>query len=41
MLISRRSPSVAEEDDWLEWEATLDMLAGWQQVVHAVEQSNV
>jgi hypothetical protein len=33
--------SVAEEDDWLEWEATLDMLAGWQQVVHAVEQSNV
>jgi hypothetical protein len=33
--------SVADEDDWMEWEAALDMLESWQQVKIQVEQSNV
>jgi hypothetical protein len=33
--------TIADEDDWMEWEATLDMLSGWQQVKAEVEQSIV
>jgi hypothetical protein len=33
--------SVAEEDDWMEWEATIDMLDGWRRIKARVEQSNV
>jgi hypothetical protein len=29
--------TLAEEDDWMEWEATLDMVQGWQQVKAKVE----
>lgn len=33
--------TIADEDDWMEWEATLDMLHGWRQVKAKVEQSSV
>ncbi len=33
--------SVSDEDDWMEWEAILDMLDGWQRVKTTVEQSSV
>lgn len=33
--------TAADEDDWMEWEATLDMLDGWRQIKAQVEQSNV
>ncbi len=33
--------AIAEEDDWMEWEATLDMLSGWRQIKAEVEQSVV
>jgi len=33
--------TIADEDDWMEWEATLDMLDGWRQVKSQVEQSSV
>ncbi len=33
--------TIADEDDWMEWEATLDMLDGWRQIKASVEQSNV
>ncbi len=33
--------TIADEDDWMEWEATRDMLKGWRQVRTEVEQSNV
>lgn len=33
--------SLADEDDWMEWEAALDMLDGWRQIKAIVEQSNV
>lgn len=33
--------TIANEDDWMEWEATLDMLDGWLRVKTAVEQSGV
>jgi hypothetical protein len=38
--LSGRS-SVAEEDDWMEWEATIDMLDGWRRIKARVEQSDV
>ena len=33
--------AIVDEDDWMEWEATLDMLDGWRQVKTQVEQSSV
>ena len=33
--------SIAEEDDWMEWEATIDMLEGWRQIKTQVDQSSV
>jgi hypothetical protein len=33
--------TITDEDDWMEWEATLDMLDGWRQIKAKVEQSNV
>jgi hypothetical protein len=33
--------TIADEDDWLEWEANLDMLDGWRQIKSEIEQSNV
>jgi hypothetical protein len=33
--------TISDEDDWMEWEATLDMLDGWQQIKVEVAQSNV
>ena len=33
--------TIADEDDWLEWEANLDMLDSWRQVKSEIEQSNV
>ncbi len=33
--------SIADEDDWLEWEALLDMRDSWRQIKQDVEQSNV
>jgi hypothetical protein len=33
--------TVAEEDDWLEWEAILDMRSGWQQIKVELEQNHV
>lgn len=33
--------TITDEDDWMEWEATLDMLNGWRQIKAEVEQSNV
>ncbi|MGC9396215.1 MAG: hypothetical protein ACP5J4_15335 [Anaerolineae bacterium] len=30
--------TIAEEDEWMEWEATQDMLAGWQQIKTEIEQ---
>lgn len=33
--------TTADEDDWMEWEAILDMLDGWRQIKAEVEQSNV
>jgi hypothetical protein len=29
----------AEEDEWMEWEATLDMLDGWRQIKAEVAQN--
>jgi hypothetical protein len=33
--------TIADEDDWMEWEAILDMLDGWRQIKAEVEQSSV
>jgi hypothetical protein len=33
--------TIAEEDDWMEWEATIDMLEGWRQIKTQVDQSSV
>lgn len=33
--------TITDEDNWMEWEATLDMLDGWRQIKAEVEQSNV
>jgi hypothetical protein len=33
--------TIADEDDWMEWEAILDMLDGWHQIKAEVEQSSV
>lgn len=33
--------TVAEEDEWMEWEATRDMLEGWRQIKAQVEESRV
>jgi hypothetical protein len=33
--------TTAEEDDWMEWEATIDMLEGWRQIKAQVDQSSV
>ena len=33
--------TVTEEDDWLEWEAILDMRSGWQQIKVELEQNHV
>jgi len=33
--------TIADEDDWMEWEAVLDMLDGWRQIKAEVEHSNV
>ncbi len=33
--------TITDEDDWMEWEAVLDMLDGWRQIKAKVEQSSV
>lgn len=33
--------TIADEDEWMEWEATLAMLDGWRRIEVEVEQSNV
>jgi len=33
--------TITDEDDWMEWEATIDMLDGWRQTEAEVEQSSV
>ena len=33
--------TIADEDDWMEWEAILDMLDGWRQIKAEVELSSV
>lgn len=33
--------SITAEDDWMEWEATLDMLEGWRQITATIEKSYV
>ncbi|MBU1660283.1 MAG: type II toxin-antitoxin system Phd/YefM family antitoxin [Chloroflexi bacterium] len=33
--------TIADEDDWMEWEATRDMLEGWGQIKTQIEQSYV
>jgi hypothetical protein len=33
--------AVADEDDWMAWEAARDMLDGWQKIKAEIEQSNV
>ncbi len=33
--------TIADEDDWLEWEATLDMLDGWRQLKTEIEHIRV
>jgi hypothetical protein len=33
--------TITDEDDWMEWEATHDMLDGWRQIKAEVEQSRV
>ncbi len=33
--------TVADEDDWMEWEALLNMLDSWRQIKAEVEQSSV
>ena len=33
--------TIADEDDWLAWEANLDMLDSWRQIKGEIEQSNV
>ncbi|MBI1882147.1 MAG: hypothetical protein HYR94_28575 [Chloroflexi bacterium] len=33
--------TIADEDDWLEWEANLDMLDSWRQIKSDIEQSDV
>jgi hypothetical protein len=33
--------TISDEDDWMEWEAILDMLEGWRQIKAEVEQSSV
>jgi len=33
--------TIADEDDWMEWEATLDMLDGWRRIKAEVKQGNV
>ena len=33
--------TIADEDEWMEWEAALDMLEGWRQVKRLIEQSDV
>jgi hypothetical protein len=33
--------SIADEDDWLDWEANLDMLDSWRQIKSDIEQSDV
>ena len=33
--------TIADEDDWMEWEAILDMLDGWRQIKAEIEQSRV
>ncbi len=33
--------TITDEDDWMEWEATIDMLDGWRQNKAEVEQSSV
>ena len=33
--------TVEDEDEWMEWEATTDMLEGWHQIKATLEQSDV
>jgi len=33
--------TVTDEDVWMEWEATLDMLDGWRQIRAEIAQSDV
>ena len=33
--------TIADEDEWMEWEAVLDMLAGWRQIQAEIEQNYV
>ena len=33
--------TVAEEDDWMEWESLRDMVVGWRELKTEVEYSNV
>lgn len=32
--------SIADEDEWMEWESLIDMLAGWRQVKVEVQSSD-
>jgi hypothetical protein len=36
-----RQATIAKEDDWMEWEATIDMLEGWRQIKAQVGQIEV
>lgn len=33
--------TIAEEDEWMEWESLIDMLDSWRQVKAEVQRSNV
>ncbi|MBS1249212.1 MAG: hypothetical protein MAG431_00787 [Chloroflexi bacterium] len=33
--------SIADEDDWMEWESIQDMIVSWQNLKTAIEESDV